>query len=70
MSAEVRIMRNSQGNLSSHPLKQSHQTFYLSLLGRGKPKKLALTACMRKILTILNSMMKNNQTWNQNLLSS
>lgn len=46
------------------------KAFYLSLLERGKPKKLALTACMRKFLTILNSMMKNNQTWNQNLLSS
>ena len=46
------------------------KAFYLSLLERGKPKKLAITACMRKFLTILNSMMKNNQTWNQHLLSS
>ena len=46
------------------------KAFYLSLLERGKPKKLAITACMRKFLTILNSMMKNNQTWNQNLQSS
>ena len=44
------------------------KAFYLSLLAKGKPKKLAITACMRKFLTILNSMMKNNQTWNQNLL--
>jgi transposase len=46
------------------------KAFYLSLLERGKPKKLAITACMRKFLTILNSMMKNNQTWNQTLLAS
>lgn len=46
------------------------KAFYLSLLERGKPKKLAITACMRKFLTILNSMMKNNQTWDQNLLAS
>ncbi len=46
------------------------KVFYLSLLERGKPKKLAITACMRKLLTILNSMMKNNQTWDQNVLTS
>ncbi|MBN71191.1 MAG: IS110 family transposase [Gimesia sp.] len=46
------------------------RAFYLSLLERGKPKKLALTACMRKLLTILNSMVKNNQTWEQNLYSA
>ncbi|WP_298866832.1 transposase [uncultured Gimesia sp.] len=46
------------------------KTFYLSLLERGKPKKLAITVCMRKFLSILNSMMKNTQTWNQNPLST
>ena len=30
--------------------------FYQRLLAAGKPKKLALTACMRKLLVILNSM--------------
>ena len=29
--------------------------FYQRLLEAGKPKKLALTACMRKLLTMLNS---------------
>lgn len=46
------------------------KAFYLSLLERGKPKKLAIIACMRKFLTILNSMVKNNQTWNQIPLSA
>ena len=32
--------------------------FYQRLLAAGKPKKLALTACMRKLLTVLNSMAK------------
>ena len=32
--------------------------FYQRLLSAGKPKKLALTACMRKLLIILNSMLK------------
>ena len=37
--------------------------FYDRLVAAGKPPKLALTACMRKILTILNAMMKNRTYW-------
>ena len=39
--------------------------FYQRLLSAGKPKKLALTACMRKLLVILNSMLKHGSSWNQ-----
>lgn len=39
------------------------KTFYDRLLAAGKPKKLALTACMRKLLTILNAMVKTNSVW-------
>jgi transposase len=39
------------------------KAFYERLLGKGKLKKVALTACMHKLLIILNAMMKNNQTW-------
>ena len=38
--------------------------FYHRLLEAGKPKKVALTACMRKLLTILNSMMRTGENWN------
>ena len=37
--------------------------FYQRLLAAGKPKKLALTACMRKLLVILNSMLKHGSPW-------
>jgi transposase len=37
--------------------------FYERLLAAGKEKKVALTACMRKLLTILNAMVKNQQRW-------
>lgn len=37
--------------------------FYQRLLGQGKPKKLALVACMRKLLVILNAMLKHNRPW-------
>ncbi len=41
------------------------RTFNQRLLAAGKPKKLALTACMRKLVPILNAMLKNNQPWHQ-----
>jgi transposase len=37
--------------------------FYQRLLAKGKLKKVALVACMHKMLTILNSMAKNNSPW-------
>jgi len=37
--------------------------FYLRLCAAGKAKKLALTACMRKLLTILNAMLKHHVPW-------
>jgi len=39
------------------------RTFYLRLVASGKPKKLALVACMRKLLTILNVMVRTTQPW-------
>jgi transposase len=39
------------------------QRFYQRLIAAGKPKKLALTPCMRKLLTILNAMMRTNIAW-------
>ena len=39
------------------------RTFYLRLCQAGKAKKLALTACMRKLLTILNAMVKSGTPW-------
>jgi transposase len=37
--------------------------FYQRLISAGKAKKLALTAVMRKLLTILNAMVRNNTRW-------
>jgi len=39
------------------------RTFYQRLLTAGKPKKVALTACMRKLLVILNAIIKQQQPW-------
>jgi len=39
------------------------RTFYQRLLASGKKKKVALVACMRKLLTILNAMIRDMQPW-------
>jgi len=41
------------------------QAFYQRLLSLGKPKKVALTACMHKLLLILNAMLRDNASWRQ-----
>jgi len=39
------------------------RAFYNRLLARGKPKKVALTACIRKFITILNAMFRDQKDW-------
>jgi transposase len=40
------------------------RSLYERLTARGKPHKVAMVACMRKMLVILNTMAKNNVPWN------
>jgi transposase len=39
------------------------KAFYKRLRAAGKPKKVALVACMRKLLTILNAIIKSGKPW-------
>jgi transposase len=39
------------------------RAFYLRLVAAGKAKKLALIACARKLITILNQMVRTGQRW-------
>lgn len=39
------------------------RSFYRRLRAAGKPVKVALTACMRRLITILNAMVKTQQHW-------
>jgi transposase len=39
------------------------KAFYERLIARGKPHKVAVIACMRKMLTILNAMLRSNTPW-------
>jgi transposase len=40
--------------------------YYQRLVAAGKPKKVALIACMRKLLVILNAMLKHRTPWQAN----
>lgn len=46
------------------------KAYYTGLLSRGKCKMVALIAVMRKLICILNAMVKNNQKWNHNLIKN
>src|SRR5262249_24064968 len=39
------------------------KVFYSRLIAAGKPKKVAIVACMRKLLTILNAMLRDRAMW-------
>lgn len=39
------------------------RALYGRLIAAGKPKKVAMVACMRKLLTILNAMLRDNRPW-------
>ena len=40
------------------------KSLYQRLCAAGKPKKVALVACMRKLLIILNSILRTRTPWN------
>lgn len=46
------------------------KTFYTRLVAKGKPKKLALIASARKLLTILNQMMRTARRWSPAITDS
>jgi transposase len=43
------------------------KAFYRRLVDAGKHKKVALTACIHKMITILNAMLKSNTRWKENM---
>jgi transposase len=56
----------AQGHGRSHrdPLEPAHpRDLYLRLRGRGRPAKAALVAAMRKLLSILNAILRDGTPW-------
>lgn len=46
------------------------RAFYQQLLARGKVKKVAIIACMRKFIICLNAMVKKNEPWDDNKVTA
>lgn len=44
------------------------RAFYQRLVAAGKPKKVALVACMRKLLTMLNAMLRDQRPWSSTVI--
>ncbi len=51
------------GTLVATRFNPAIKEFYERLLAAGKPKKVALVACMRKLLSILNALMRDRAIW-------
>jgi len=51
------------GTLAATRFNPVIKEFYQRLLAKGKLKKVAITACMRKLLTMLNAMIRDNEAW-------
>jgi len=43
------------------------KAFYLRLVAKGKHKKVALTACIRKMVIMLNAMIRDGKRWQENM---
>jgi transposase len=43
------------------------RAFYQRLVATGKHKKVALVACMRKLMCILNSMLREGKCWDEKI---
>jgi transposase len=44
--------------------------FYTRLIERGKPFKVAMVACMRKLLSIMNTLVKKKEKWTDKMLQN
>lgn len=62
--SEVRavLYMATQSAIRSNPVIRA---FHQRLIAQGKPKKVAIVACMRKLLTILNAMVRDQAPWNE-----
>jgi transposase len=55
--------RALHGGPGRGPTQPALRAFYLRLVAAGKAKKLALTATMRKLVVILNALVRDGQPW-------
>jgi transposase len=53
------------GALAARRSNPAIRAFYERLVAAGKPKKVAPVACMHKLLTILNAMLRDGTRWGE-----
>lgn len=53
--------------MSTIQCNKKFKVYYERLKAAGKRPKVALVACMRKIIVILNSMVRNGTAWKENM---
>ena len=58
-----RCARPVHGDALRHPLRPRRPRLLASSAHQGKPAKVALVACMRKLLTILNAILRDQTPW-------
>lgn len=46
------------------------RTYYQHLIAKGKLTKVSIVACMRKLLTCINAMVRNNEPWDDELVTA
>lgn len=65
--ARVRAVLYMAALAATRPASRNHaiRSFYQRLLEHGKPPKVALVACMHKLLTILNALVKAHACWQE-----
>jgi transposase len=64
--ASVRTVLH-MGALSSIQCNPILRRFYNRLVAQGTHKKIAITACTRKLIVILNAMVRDQRKWNENM---
>ena len=60
-------LRADASRTSARPFNLPLKAFFERLIAAGKPYKVALVAVMRKLLTILNAMLRDHAAWNPKL---
>lgn len=55
------------GAMSARQKNPSIRLFAERLLAAGKPKMVVITACIRKLVTLANALLKTNQPWNESM---
>jgi transposase len=61
------LMNKTIEDCPKYQAKNVFKSTYQQLVEQGKPKKVAIIACLRKMIVILNSMLRDGVMWDENV---